>query len=411
MFIVAQGPFRPFYLVLLLFASLTMLQSQAKARLSIPFYSPGLQLIQPGEAKITGRDAYVILPVYNISESKQSADNSSQSLSLDLLIEQETPNQSQPGIIEGELFFRPIGQDLGFDPQYKIKFQYPTAKFDKIRFELPDTIALSNKELRLDFDNCSNCLIKHGEGFEFGGADSAGSLITPDRVFNGSRMVPIEGIDIDSEQWRINDMERVGDLLSATGGDPFMVSSAFDVDTGQLAGVLFEFVVHHQSSHSLKQNTLPVFDFQLFYSTEQYGFTENANTIFRVQLRASNLANSPLTIFIPLRFLTAENSQLLKQLRLDFANHSNQTSIDKPITTWNFKEARLIHLSAEDDYREHIPQQIFRSNHRATALAATIASIQSKLSRDPWFVVLFIALILLCSVLLFRRYRSTLKRP
>ena len=395
---------RSLRIALLLFASLMAFQSLAKEVSVLPFYSHGMQLIEQGQAKIVARDPYIILPVSEQNIVTQPKDSGMQSLSLSLKIEQDATNNDPPETVYGDLFFKPLGQEHKFDPQYKIRFRYPSQPSEIIRFELPEDIQLAS-QLRLDFDNCSNCVIQHGDFFELGAASQLSTVIAADRIFNGTRKLPTSGIDTDPSQWRLNDMQDVDALLSFTGGDPFMVSPLFDVNTAHLAGVFLEFEAHNESNDAAPQKELSIYDFQLFYATENHEFIERSSSIFRVQ---SQPASSLLSVFVPLHFLARDNIKLLKQLRLDFATHSNYSSIDKPVTNWAFKTARLVHTSQQAELQKYLPQQMFTNTHHPFSVMRTISSILTKLFRDSWFLFVYLTLILLFCTLAWRKYRKTL---
>ena len=258
---------------------------------------------------VSGKDAYFLLP---FTEAERTTTVPANELHLSVSI-------TQPGdeklAIPAELFFKPEVSEgkWVFDPLYRIQFVLPAANFSHIVLPVPDQINFSGQQLaRFDIDKCHGCTVHLGSGFELKARGSIANpdatvVINPGRIFNGMLALPDSGQLIDSQNWRMHDLILSEGKIEVSGGDPFLVSPVLDIDTSNLGGVMFDLDVPVAD--------LPIYDFQLFYSTEQHEFIERASSIMRVIGEAELIENDKrLQFFIPLDFLSNQTPavQMLK---------------------------------------------------------------------------------------------------
>lgn len=325
--------------------------------------------IANNEYKVSGSDPYL---VFDLSSTIVDFVATTGELEFKLQIN----NAELP--ISAEVFFGQRGQDE-FDPFNRIKFVLSQTSEGGFKLQVPESHRINEQSLfRLDLNRCRQCVLS--------AANKLSSAIKADitHVLSGLNQLDPLGQKIALDTWRANDLEQHDGIYSFSGSDPFLVSPELDMDTTDLAGVLFELESfgNHNAIH----------DFQLFYSSEKHGFIEPASSIFRVQDKAGQVS-----FFVPLDFLNKQFPpvQLLNKLRLDFATHSVKPG-DDAVTQWRIKSVMLVHKNQSDSISHLIPRGMYHFKRQKQSKSQIIASIWSKLWSDWLFMMVWLTLLGLC---------------
>lgn len=291
--------------------------------------------------------------------------------------------------IKLELFFKEFDNDtlnsqqpFRFNPLHRLKYLVPASRLNEaesslsIVLVLPEQInQIPNNSLRLDIENCTNCVVNFNQN-----TDPNITQLAPSMTINGAQPIPKENISLNPLQWQLNDLERQGDRLNTVGDDPYLVSPPLNIAASSLGGVLIEL--------TLEPNTAPrsTANIQLFYSTEQHSFIEAASTV--IKSPSTKDGGTQQNFFIPLDFISSQNPvmSLLKRLRLDV---EQLTSVSK-IT--------LINKQSAQEYQTLIPSRIYQSKLQYASGRQIIASIFKNLSSDLNFIIFYGLLFVLTAV-------------
>ena len=377
--------------------------AQAQAPIGITSHND-VQRVDETHFKTGDTDPYWIFENLNIEADKRI---------LELPISLSIPQSAQVNLnnIRFELFFRATDNEGSskFDPLYKVQYLFSAESFNKplsISLVLPDAINYQgNSKLRLDIDRCAGCELSFtGEQIGEQSKDAKNIELLATSTINGARSVPEQSIVLNTTDWRLNDLERItpnSDLanldvtsldvtsldvtgLDVTGLDPYLVSPPLTINTATLGGVLVELSVTNSADSSLRS--------QLFYSTEQHRFKEQASTIVEL---ANDDSNIEQTFFIPLDFISSQAPvmQMLTGLRLDI---NQAVSINK---------ISLVNKQAAKKYQTLIPKRIYQRKIQGASGQQIIAGIFGKLGKDPGFIIIYGLLLILVAVLFRRAYK------
>jgi len=321
--------------------------------------------------KVNGRDPYIVLPVDLIDHRDKYLYVNFGSNLVDTEI---------------ELFYKTKG--AGFDPFYKASYivqQFPA------KLKLPIELLDQQKRLRLDLVDCDDCTISLSEPLSIGEVSTNESYISFSHIHKAPPSLPTNGYNIPLSDWRLNNLK--GDLnhLKIDGDDPFIVSPKLHYRTNNFAGIYFEL---RSSEKKQKWN-----DFQLFYQTENHGFTSKAMTSVRIKSITENNDTEKTKFFIPMSFLSQElpADGLLKKIRLDL-----------PLSTanWSLIKAKLIQNDEYKTYQNYIPNKIFHFKHQRASGLGLIKKSLGKIWSDRAFTVSYLLLLIGIVLLALRAYRN-----
>ncbi|RBP48354.1 hypothetical protein [Arenicella xantha] len=339
---------------------------------------------------VNGNDPFIITSPY--SDARRLTH-----LLLNLQISDIAADRQQ---LRMELFFKPLAQPTNtssltlFDPLYKIQFDVDkdivSSNNRAFLIKLPKPMEPADLNLiRLDIDGCLGCSISMLSHPKFVAEAPAGLLkVAAYRTLNGSSEVNVDGVGISLDDWSVHDLEKHAAYLEATGTDPYLVSPYLDLTTSNLGGVLVRLkAVSGEPS---------LMDFQLFYATEAHGFTESAS----IRQRLPHDGKSNLAFVIPLPFLSEEQParSLLERIRLDLPGDSN--------AKWQLLESTILSKQQLKQNRQLIPRQMVSVKLQRATGFALLRNSAAKVLDDLGFVLAYITLLLVISLLFWRAYRK-----
>ena len=271
--------------------------------------------------RITGQDPYFVTQL-EINEATVSANT----LSLNISIKRPTDHHEA---LPAELFFKVIRMDSVpiFDPLYKLQFQLPDTNFSKIAISLPKNIKLrAGQLLRLDIDACLKCIVSIQTNFLIGTPQAKPNVaqIEIANYLNGVQNLPKQGKYISAftkyQDWRLHDFDRNQNMLLISNTDPFLVSPPLYISTQNFSGMLLDMRVPSFNP--------PIYDFQVFYSTEEHRFIEQASSVIRVLGKSAREGDhNRLRFFVPLDFLSKQFPpvKVIKRVRLDLVRYPKRS--------------------------------------------------------------------------------------
>jgi len=344
---------------------------------------------------VNGSDPFIVFKLGASERIKQSKANANY-ISLDISVAEPINRDN----VTFELFFKPIKIDgqIAFDPLYRMQLDVPLsaleAHSDSLMIALPDDIKLQiDQEIRLDFNACKKCafqissppLLINGANTDTPNANK----VFAHRILNGAKSIPDAGMELDSEEWHLNQILKLNNLLTIDGQDPYLVSPDLDIDTNTLGGVLFS--LDYQLTSDEPRN------YQLFYATGQHAFVENASSTVRV-----NDDNDGISRFvIPLHFLSESHpkARILERLRLDLLPPSANN-----LGAWSFAEIKLLSKKDMSKHLQQVPTRIIHNKRQRAAGLGLVKKVVKKLLSDPWFLVMYGFLLIMTIVGFWRQF-------
>ena len=324
--------------------------------------------------------------------------------------------------IEFEVFYKahsnsPVknGEKIRFSPFHKLKYSLSAQTLAelspaiKVTLALPNEIELdTNAKLRLDINNCTGCEMKFSENGANSNTtplelsnNSKNLQLTPALIMNGAQTMDTPTLALDHSNWRLHDLERIGDRLNINGNDPYLLSQQFAINTSTLGGVLVELSLNELPAELETLNksiasapSIPLAHFQIFYRTERHPFTEEASTIVGLPILKGGIEQ---TFFIPLDFVSTQDpvAEFLTGLRLD-VDHINRLN-----------KISLVDKKTALRYRQLIPNKIYQRKIQRAGLPLILAKIFNKFKKDLSFIILYTILIILVAIGFRRAYTRT----
>ena len=300
-------------------------------------------------------------------------------------------------VIELEVFFDGQQAEQGrmFSARKQLKLSIDAKQWrqqDGLEIALPENIRFANNTLlRLDFNHCSKCLVALN-GAPLMSKNSLDNYAKANiiRSRNGLQSLEDQALNIIPSNWQGHHLDANGKV---DGNDPFVVSPPLDIDTNKLAGVYLEI-----SGSGTENTAVTRATFQLFYATEAHDFIEAASIYAKVNsnncpdkhLKSNLSSQKPLPtycVFLALDFLSeqAPAREVLERMRLDF---SNKTSL------WKIQKVALIPTSEKSEYLAYTPDLLAQSKLQKASKRQLVRNIINRLSRDPWFLVVYTLLLL-----------------
>lgn len=356
-----------------------------------------------GSYKIVGDDAYFALTIQQNSQ-RPVTDDSKQSLRLNITIETTTPSDST---ISAELFFSQTDavQDIWFDPDFRIQFDFQKPNVSELNINLPDSVSLSVGQLvRLDINNCLACRLKINSGFTLATQSEPNVNIT--RVYNGRVVLVDENLSVFNNDWVLNDLELVDESFNVQGEDPYLISPILDIATNSMAGVLVSI-----NAPTLLEN---IYDLQLFYSTERHRFIERSSSFIRLVNNNKEENSKPrnhLEFFVPLDFLSKQipPSSLLKRLRLDLPITKSSSGVLEN-QLWSINKIELVSHQKLSNHLQYLPQQLTHKKRSRVSQRQIIINVANKIFNDLGFIIIYALLLLLVSVIIIRKFKAAINR-
>ncbi len=369
--------------------------SSLSPALTVPSYQLNdIKALSENSFLLIGKDPY-------LSFTPLSAGHDNAEAKLLTLNFQLKPGSDAPDDVRMELFFKESTSQAApyFDSNYRMSFSVPKAHLNSntptFTIALPDNWPSgSTQRLRLDINGCAGCNFKalSYPNLSSRHLDTENRvIITPSHVFNGLTPISPDGIDITNNDWHLNDLERKNSQLTLTGGDPFLVSQALNIDTNELGGVQ----IHLRATPTINKAQ----DFQLFYASEKHGFVEGASTSLRVDPNADN----EFKFIVPLAFLSSEKPQVknLARIRLDLDGRVNQTE-----ASWVIEKIKLVHYSELANKTHLIPRsRITNKRQRAHGFKLVMKSL-NKIGSDIGFSIAYLLLLLTTALCFWRSYNK-----
>lgn len=342
-----------------------------------------------------GPDSFVIFKL-DASEQIRQNQGSANHISLDLSL----TDPSKVSELNLEVFFKPLEQEgeLRFDPLYRLRLLVPSAALEiesgKLLIAVPNELELrADQKIRIDIDNCAAC------SFQINGAPQlinqtketlpSVNQVFAYRVFNGAKPLPANGVNVDTQDWHLNHILRSNNALMVDGNDPYLVSHDLDINTQDLGGVLF--TLRYQ-----KPSTAPR-DYQLFYATDNHAFVEHASGAVRVKDDQDGVSR----FVIPLQFLSESQpvARVLQRLRLDLLPAGDNPS------SWYFNETRVLSKAQISEYANLVPARIVHNKRQRATGIQLLKNVLKKVLSDPWFVALYLLLIILTGLGFWRQFK------
>jgi hypothetical protein len=349
---------------------------------------------------ISGEDPYFVT---QLQDNQTSA--SANILSLDISIQKPSGHNEA---LAAELFFKVIRMESVpiFDPSYKLQFPLPDTDFSRITIPLPTEIKLHAGQLmRLDIDACQKCLVTITKKFWVGRqqAELGTAKIDIGNFLNGIQNIPAQGKYISEftqyQDWRLHDFEHIQNGLLISDTDPFLVSPPLHVNTENLSGILVDVQVPSFNP--------PIYDFQLFYSTEKHRFVEKASSVIRVLGKSADVGgHNQLRFFVPLDFLSEQFPpvDVLKRVRLDLVRYPDDRNHSD---TWSLPKIKLVHKSESIDLRKLSTTRIVHAKRQHAAFEVVVAEIFKKLGDDLAFIISYSIIIILIIIIAVRRFKAS----
>ena len=283
---------------------------------------------------------------------------------------------SEQTITQLQVFFKQSGDS--FDPSYRLDFKDITST-GKLALKIPSSVFIApESNLRLDIDGCTACVLEIGDSINPSTSNKNLPELIPSGVFNGVNSLPNAGLVVSAENWQFNAVTGSLTKFEISSHDPYLVSPKLSLGTDGLAALYVQ--LKAPDNHNIHN------DFQLFYATENHGFTEQASS----HIRAQNVPGQKLELLFPLDFLStqAPRGLTLEKIRLDLPLISGSWSLDK---------VSLISDTQLSEYTHLWPTQLIQNKtQRATGLSLIKKSI-SNIFSDTGFAVSYMVLIILIS--------------
>ena len=320
--------------------------------------------------KVSGADPYLVLNPTGKAENAKF-----------LLV---NLNSAKP-IKQLQLYFNPTADS--FDPWYRLDFK-EIKKTGRIALKLPSSINLkSNTPLRVDIDACNACLIEFSNTIQFSENNNDLEELSPTEVYNGIESVPSNGKTLALDDWQFNSINGSLEQFEIEAIDPYLVSPKLNLGTENLAAIYFQIQLPENSNISN--------DFQLFYATENHGFSEQASS----HIRAQNTSEAQLELLFPVDFLSQQipSDRMLDRIRIDIPLISG---------AWSVTNVSLISDSQFSEFEHLMPSQLIQNKRQKARGLSLIKNTVSNIFSDLGFSLSYLLLITLVSIGFFRAYKK-----
>lgn len=317
----------------------------------------------PGVYRVTGPDPYLLSPDLNLPFKDVAG------------IDWDIEAHGKPDALSMQMFWTTSAHGCGegfsfrFTSSSRGGFFIPFTGYDP-KAVFADDVSLVN--VRLDFEQCANCMIAVRRAQWIGQATTEQSVRIPEDLIYPVTPHPIAPDFAHKGTWTLNGITTTDNgRYRISGGDPFMVSPHLNVPLSMVRGIYFRLKFPGQSGRRTMQ---------LYWNSYSQDYDEKRSIWFLAEI-----THEVLHAYIPLQGIRPND--LLKTIRLDF--------YDAPGRSFQVLAARLVDAAGSDDLVAFTPKQIMYASGRRASASALVADILRRLGMDKGFMIAWALIVML----------------